>query len=88
MSKRPLLREMIDPSCLASLLVRMEEMITTILMVGCGAYCKQGKQFSNFCLGEKVKRTQRDSNPRHSVPKTDALSTELWVQMMDVPIGE
>jgi len=27
MSKRPLLREMIDPSCLASLLVRMEEMI-------------------------------------------------------------
>ena len=28
---------------------------------------------------EKEKRTQRDSNPRHSVPKTDALSTELWV---------
>jgi hypothetical protein len=26
-----------------------------------------------------VECTQRDSNSRHSVPKTDALSTELWV---------
>ena len=28
----------------------------------------------------KRRRTQRDSNPRHLVPKTSALSTELWVQ--------
>ena len=34
-------------------------------------------------LGEKIKRTQRDSNPRPSIPKTDALSTELWVHRYD-----
>jgi hypothetical protein len=35
----------------------------------------------------EIKRTQRDSNPRHAVPKTAALSAELWVQQPLYPLS-
>lgn len=43
---------------------------------------KRLSAFASF-LGEKARRTQRDSNPRHLIPKTSALSAELWVHHPD-----
>lgn len=42
------------------------------------ALLKPGRQVSEVDI-YGVERTQRDSNPRHLVPKTSALSAELWV---------
>ena len=38
-------------------------------------------------MGELAWRAWRDSNPRHSVPKTDALSTELRAHTRQLPEG-
>lgn len=40
--------------------------------------CAVGEEFMESAFRYKKWRAQRDSNPRHPVPKTGALSAELW----------